>query len=67
MKTEQTECSETSAYKIQMPGNYPGESIKQCMATRLNGDNIHMTFTNKILRNQQHTLIVTNSVKVFNI
>jgi hypothetical protein len=23
MKMEQTECSETSAYKIQMPGNYP--------------------------------------------
>jgi hypothetical protein len=25
---EQTECSETSAYKIQMPGNYPEESIQ---------------------------------------
>jgi len=25
---EQTECSETSAYKIQTPGNYPEESIK---------------------------------------
>ena len=24
---EQTECSETSAYKIQTPGNYPEESI----------------------------------------
>jgi hypothetical protein len=23
-----TECSETSAYKIQMPGNYPEESIQ---------------------------------------
>jgi len=23
---EQTECSETSAYKIQTPGNYPEES-----------------------------------------
>jgi len=23
MKMEQTECSETSAYKIQTPGNYP--------------------------------------------
>ena len=23
-----TECSETSAYKIQMPGNYPKESIQ---------------------------------------
>jgi len=26
MKMEQTESSETSAYKIQMPGNYPEES-----------------------------------------
>jgi len=29
MKMEQTERSETLAYKIQMPGNYPEESIKQ--------------------------------------
>jgi hypothetical protein len=29
MKTEQTECSETLAYKIQMPGNYPEESLQQ--------------------------------------
>jgi hypothetical protein len=28
MKMEQTECSETSAYKIQMPVNYPEESIQ---------------------------------------
>jgi hypothetical protein len=28
MKMEQTECSETSAYKVQMPGNYPEESIQ---------------------------------------
>jgi hypothetical protein len=27
MKMEQTERSEASAYKIQMPGNYPEESI----------------------------------------
>jgi hypothetical protein len=26
---EQPECSETSAYKTQTPGNYPEESIKQ--------------------------------------
>jgi len=24
-----TECFETSAYKIQMPGNYPEESLQQ--------------------------------------
>jgi len=29
MKMEQTECSETSAYKLQMPGNYPEENIQQ--------------------------------------
>jgi hypothetical protein len=28
MKLEQTECSETLAYKIQTPGNYSEESIK---------------------------------------
>ena len=28
MKMEHTECSETSAYKIQTPGNYPKESIQ---------------------------------------
>ena len=26
MNMEQTECSETSAYKIQTPGNYPEEN-----------------------------------------
>jgi len=29
MKKEHTECSETSAYKIQTPGNYPEENIQQ--------------------------------------
>ena len=28
MKMEQIECFETSAYKIQTPGNYPKENIK---------------------------------------
>ena len=28
MKMEQTECSETSAYKLQTPGNYPKENIQ---------------------------------------
>ena len=28
MKMEQTECSETSTYKIQTPGNYQKESIQ---------------------------------------
>ena len=29
MKMDQTECSETSAYKIQTPGNYPEENIQR--------------------------------------
>jgi hypothetical protein len=29
MKMEQTECPETSAYKIQAPGHYPEEWIPQ--------------------------------------
>jgi hypothetical protein len=28
MKMEQTDCSETSAYKIQTPGSYPEERIQ---------------------------------------
>jgi hypothetical protein len=28
MNMEQTECSETSEYKIQTPGNYPEENIQ---------------------------------------
>jgi len=28
MKMEQTECSKTSAYKIQKPGNYQEENIQ---------------------------------------
>ena len=28
MKMEQTECFETSAYKLQTPGNYPKENIQ---------------------------------------
>ena len=29
MPMEQPECSETSAYKIHTPGNYPEENIQQ--------------------------------------
>jgi len=28
MKMEKTECSETSAYELQTPGNHPKESIQ---------------------------------------
>jgi hypothetical protein len=39
MKMELTECSEASAFKIQTPGNYPGESIQQ----------VGITFTTRVL------------------
>jgi hypothetical protein len=40
---EQTECSETSAYKIQMPGNYPEENMQhtehgKSLKSRIDGD-----------------------------
>jgi len=31
---EMEQCSETSAYKIQTPGNYPEESINMCDMVR---------------------------------
>jgi len=39
MKMEQTVCSETSAYTIQTPGNYPEENIQhtehgKCLKSR---------------------------------
>ena len=37
---EKTECSETSAYKIQTPGNYPKESIQQATAYLLTATEI---------------------------
>jgi len=36
MKTEHTECSETSVYKIQTPGNYPEENIQH----RVHGESL---------------------------
>jgi len=41
METELTECSETSAYKIQTPGNYTKERIQHsqhggCLKSRMN-------------------------------
>jgi hypothetical protein len=35
MKMEQTECSKISAYKIQMPGNYPDESIQHSKHSKI--------------------------------
>jgi hypothetical protein len=38
MKMEQTQCSETLAYKIQTPGNYPEVNIQQFLDCLLNKD-----------------------------
>jgi len=35
MKIEQAEYSETSAYKLQTPGNYPKESIQHTQSCKL--------------------------------
>jgi len=35
MKMEQTECSETSAYNIQTPGNYPEENLQHVIIIML--------------------------------
>jgi hypothetical protein len=47
MKMEQTVCSETSAYKIQTPGNYPEENI-QHMSIML--DTFFSTYTKNVKR-----------------
>jgi hypothetical protein len=41
---EQTECSETSAYKIQTPGNYPEESIQHSEHGESLKSRIHFSF-----------------------
>jgi len=43
MKMEQTECSETLAYKIQMPGNYPEESIQKSYTIEVTSELIKST------------------------
>jgi len=44
MKMEQTECSETSTYKIQTLGNYPEENIQHLYpSTKLLGVTTHRT------------------------
>jgi hypothetical protein len=44
MKMEETECSETSAYKIQTPGNYPKEIIQQVVCNFANGEAAFIDF-----------------------
>jgi len=45
MMMEQTDCSEMSVHKIQMPGNYPEESIQHSEHVEtLKSRNISFTF-----------------------
>jgi hypothetical protein len=46
MKMEQIECSETSAYKIQTPGNYPEENIQCTYIAYLFADSLLVFFLN---------------------
>jgi hypothetical protein len=64
MKMEQTECSETSAYKIQTPGNYPeeriqhsehGESLKSRIHSNLLDASKGMIFTFLSVANVWHS------------
>ena len=48
MKMEQRECSETSAYKIQMLGNYPEESTQNSATANTDCD-LHMNVIDIIL------------------
>jgi hypothetical protein len=39
-----TECSETSAYKIQTPGNYPEENIQDFIVVTVTVLSVHLYF-----------------------
>jgi len=49
MKMEQTECSETSTCKIQMPGNYPEESIQYSEHGESLKSRLHESFLSVVL------------------
>ena len=58
MKMEQTECSETSAYKIQTPGNYPEKNIQHyTIPLKIVKMIITQTKLSKNIRIQQYSLI----------
>jgi hypothetical protein len=60
MKMEQTECSETSAFKLQTPGDYPKESIQHIEHGESLKSRIFPCFT-------QHTFILIWATKLFTI
>jgi hypothetical protein len=72
---EQTECSETSAYKIQTPGNYPeeniqhtehGESLKSRKCGMLdNGKTSNSEYNTVVTRRKKKKMIGPSSVGLF--
>ena len=55
MKMEQTECSETSTYKLQTPGNYPKESIQHAEhGESLKSRIVFNSFTKSLQYQQTH-------------
>ena len=68
MKMEQTECSETLAYKLQTAGNYPKENIQrreygESLKSRIN---IHLTHLRSYIKKcfKQHKFVFFFAVSV---
>ena len=59
MKMEQTECSETLAYKIQTPGNYPEESIQHSE----HGESLKSRIHTACSRTSYKIVLLTNLIK----
>jgi len=51
MEMEQTECSETPAYEIKMPGNYREENIQQQRICSDKNSNAYEDGTDRMFRN----------------
>jgi hypothetical protein len=65
---EQTECSETSAYKIQTPGNYPEENIQHTEHGESLKSRINVLFKCQIkIHNLMYRLNITQIHKNSNI
>ena len=67
---EQTDCSETSAYKLQTPGNYPKESIQQLLPVEI--INYAHDITSDKVRGRKHSysfssIVILCYIKDYNI
>jgi len=59
MKAEQTDCSETLAYKIQVPGNYPEENIQHSEHAESLKSRIDITYSHHSCCTHQSTFVQT--------